>query len=340
MISKKNLDLKLESINNKRYCTLNINEEEEVLEYEINMIKNNQSLPFLDIDIIQVNSTKKILYQLDSKVSLLEIIEDKKYDVEKLISIVESVYNCAISVKEFMLDNRKMILDHEHIFIDSNLVPYMIYMPFKEENLYDIKENFNNFLNDIVKEIKNNKYDLTNNDKKVLSRITSNRIGLDEIAKLLADYKKKKDEERLLDKPSKSKEDIDYKDIQEEKIIKDNPVKEKIKEAPKEKYNSIIEEDYSKFSDFDKEEDLDDYLESQVEYEEYKDIHMYDKKIDSRQKDKKIIIIQLIVLMLLGSLGLIISYEDKKVFTIIAIGMGIVIVIFTALIISSNKGKE
>ncbi|WP_291647970.1 DUF6382 domain-containing protein [Clostridium sp.] len=345
MKSKQNLNFNIENINNKRYCTLSVNEDEVLLEYEINMIKNNPSLPFLEIDIVQVNSDKKVLYKLCNKISLSEIIQDDRYDIEKVIEILENIYKCANNMKEFMLDNRKMVLDYKNIYVNSDLVPYMIYLPFKNEELNDIKENLIDLFENIIKVLKGNKNNLTNNDKKMLSKMTKNRIKLDEFGQLFTEYKMKKDEERLLDKPSKIKEEEDI--ISERAYHISNQdsnyrqqIKEETKDVEKRRFKSIIEEDYSEFQDVDNEEDIEDYLESQLEYEEYKDIHQYDKKMDSRQKDKKIIIIQLIVLMMIGSLGLIISYDDKKLFIGIAVGMLVVIIIFTALIISNNKSKE
>lgn len=346
MKNKQNLNFNIENINNKRYCTLSVNEDDVLLEYEINMIKNNPSLPFLEIDIVQVNSDKKVLYKLGNKISLSEIIQDDRYDIEKVIEILENIYKCANNMKEFMLDNRKMVLDYKNIYVNSDLVPYMIYLPFKNEELNDIKENLINLFENIIKVLKGNKNNLTNNDKKMLSKMTRNRIELDEVEQLFTEYKARKDEERLLDKPSKIKE---YEDILSERSYdisnqgsnySHKQIKEETKNVENRRFKSVIEEDYSEFQDVDNEEDIEDYLESQLEYEEYKDIHQYDKKMDSRQKDKKIIIIQLIVLMMIGSLGLIISYDDKKLFGGIAVGMLVVIIIFTALIISNNKSKE
>lgn len=344
MRSKKELKINLENINNKRYSTLKISDEEMILEYEINMIKNNRSLPFLELDIVQINSNKKVLYQLDNKIALSSIIEDYKYNIEEIISILESIYKCTKNMKEFMLDNRKIVLDYKNIYVDNNLVPYMIYLPFREDKLSSIKESFNELIRDIVKDLKEKEYDLTNNDKKMLNKMTSNRLEFDDIGQLFSEYSDKKNEERLLDKSSKKKEDkdINYEDSHNNVIRKEvynQEIKEDIKDINNRKYKSIIEEDYSNFEDFDHEEDIEDYLDSELEYEEYKDIHKYDKKMDSRQKDKKIIIIQLIILMMLGSLGLIISYDDKKIFIGISVAMLIVIIIFTYLIISNNKSK-
>jgi hypothetical protein len=344
MRSKKELKINLENINNKRYSTLKISDEEMILEYEINMIKNNRSLPFLELDIVQINSNKKVLYQLDNKIALSSIIEDYKYNIEEIISILESIYKCTKNMKEFMLDNRKIVLDYKNIYVDNNLVPYMIYLPFREDKLSSIKDSFNELIRDIVKDLKEKEYDLTNNDKKMLNKMTSNRLEFDDIGQLFSEYSDKKNEERLLDKASKKKEDkdINYEDSHNNVIRKEvynQEIKEDIKDINNRKYKSIIEEDYSNFEDFDHEEDIEDYLDSELEYEEYKDIHKYDKKMDSRQKDKKIIIIQLIILMMLGSLGLIISYDDKKIFIGISVAMLIVIIIFTYLIISNNKSK-
>lgn len=344
MRSKKELKINLENINNKRYSTLKISDEEMILEYEINMIKNNRSLPFLELDIVQINSNKKVLYQLDNKIALSSIIEDYKYNIEEIISILESIYKCTKNMKEFMLDNRKIVLDYKNIYVDNNLVPYMIYLPFREDKLSSIKDSFNELIRDIVKDLKEKEYDLTNNDKNMLNKMTSNRLEFDDIGQLFSEYSDKKNEERLLDKSSKKKEDkdINYEDSHNNVIRKEvynQEIKEDIKDINNRKYKSIIEEDYSNFEDFDHEEDIEDYLDSELEYEEYKDIHKYDKKMDSRQKDKKIIIIQLIILMMLGSLGLIISYDDKKIFIGISVAMLIVIIIFTYLIISNNKSK-
>ncbi|MDI9215858.1 DUF6382 domain-containing protein [Clostridium tertium] len=192
MKTKQNLNFNIENINNKRYCTLSVNQDDVLLEYEINMIKNNPSLPFLEIDIVQVNSDKKVLYKLDNKISLSEIIQDDRYDIEKVIEVLENIYKCANNMKEFMLDNRKMVLDYKKIYVNSDLVPYMIYLPFKDEALNDIKENLSELFENIIKVLKNNKNNLTNNDKKMLSKMTKNRIELDEFGQLFTEYKTKK----------------------------------------------------------------------------------------------------------------------------------------------------
>ncbi|MBB6716655.1 DUF6382 domain-containing protein [Clostridium gasigenes] len=337
MIRKNNFVMEIENLNNKKYCVLKLDEVDKILKFEINMIKNNISLPFLEIEIVQVDETKKMLYELGSKISFLEVIAEKKYNVEKIFETLQHIYTCLINLKEYMLENRKVILDYEYIFLDENLVPYMLYVPLELKETSSIEKEFNELCTDILKEIKKHKYTLTSSDNKMLNRMSGNRIEFDEIKQLFIEYKKKKEEEKLLSKSVKLKE---VKINDEVELIKDKSSKSEIKKELHQKHTSVIEEDYSIFDGLEDDEDLDEYLQSEVENEEYKDIYLYDKKIDSGRKNKNIVTMQLIVLMLLGSIGLIISYEDKKIFTLISITMAVVIVIFTIVMISSNKKNK
>ncbi|WP_143315254.1 DUF6382 domain-containing protein [Clostridium sp. HBUAS56017] len=343
MIEKSDILLQQEIMGNKKYCFFKVKSDEKVIDFEISMLENNPSLAFLNIEVRQINDSKTIAFPIENKINLNEYLKQSEFDIREMLEITEGIFNSIVSMKEYMLDNKKIILNSKSIFLEkNNLLAYMIYIPLQVTGDIDIRDEFRELCKEILKEAKKYKYELNSSEKKLVSALTSSRNSFEKLESLFNEYKNSKEDIFQEELDSDEIEGLDE-DLDDDFIKK---LVETVEETPalndkrkKITYQSIIDEDYKEFDDFD-DDDLEEDDED-VEYQEYKEIKKYQKTLEDNNKTKRLLSLQLIVLMIIGSFCLILSKDDKKIFMIIAGVMIVLAILFTYIMFNndSRKGK-
>ena len=340
MFNKKDLSIYEEMIFNKPYMAIDINSLNNPIEYEINMLQNNPSLPFLDIELRQVDEKKRLIYDIGSKVNLNDYLNDVKSNIDILIEIVEGIYSTINLSKDYMLDSRKIVLDLDKIFVDKTTkLTYMIFLPLEIQADYSIEEKFEKLCKNIFIKSKKYKKTFTSDEKEIFETLVSGKFKFSSLKDIFSEYSTKKINKRVEKvKSTKDEENIikeDSKDFNENKSKSENEYdkKEVYEDTGSQYVKSVIEEDYSEFEDVDcPEED-----EEELNYKELKEIDKYNKS--KNDKTNKLLIIQLIVVILIGSLVLLLSLDDKQFFMMMASAMGFIVLLFILLIVVNIKNK-
>ncbi|SMC29013.1 hypothetical protein SAMN02745134_03760 [Clostridium acidisoli DSM 12555] len=347
MISKQKLSFREEVVSNKKCVSIDLEEFNDVVDFEINMIQNNPSLPFLDVKVFRLDNVTKLVYDVGRKETLEHFINSREFGKDIFFNIIESIMKTINSSNEFMLDNNKIILNLKYIFIDKNsFLIYMIFVPVDMRYEYSIEDEFANICKKILDKFKNIKKELSRNEKKIVGIINSRNFTFEKLEQAFYLYNKENVSELNYRKDIENTGDYDeiLKEIDNKLRSHENYENQQNDDKNSHIEKSIIEENYKDidgldFSDF----DIDDYEnneenDEELGYREYRDVQQLDKITNN--KSNKLFILQLIVVMLIGSIVLLFSVDDKQFFIMVMSIMIFVLILLVVLIVLSFRKKR
>ncbi len=109
--------------------------EENIIEYECEMILNNNIEGLLDTTKKTYNGKICLMYDTKEKISLQRMGEGSHLSIQDFISICHSLSNTLNSLKEYSLYSEGIILDKGYIFLDpKNIHCYVVYIPNANKN--------------------------------------------------------------------------------------------------------------------------------------------------------------------------------------------------------------
>jgi hypothetical protein len=336
MSKKSELNIIKDKSGNTQRILVELSSKSSIIDFEVNMLQSNPSLPFLESKYLQINGKNKLVFDVGTKECLREFISKTDLKKSMLIDIIQSIHKIIMSCAEFMLDSNKVMLDLDYIFIDkkSSLV-YMIFLPIDAESESSIEDEFSIMLQQIMLMLKSNKSILTPAEKKLLSKLNKKNLDLEQferVFKLLNDENNVKNTRVLIEDEAESKErNLEIKDASGE--ANNNIAIKKIEDE-----KSIIEDSYNNkkknnFSYLDEEEDED---EEYLDFKEYKSVQRFEQS-SKNNKLNKVLILQLVIVMLIGSLVLVFSVDDKEYFIMMAVIMIFVFLLLLILIIMTFR---
>lgn len=131
------------------YLVLSMNANEDILEYQLEMIDNNKCHGILDIDARYKNGEVKLYYNITSKLVLSQFLIRKKLSKMEFIDILKGIIDVLLESKEYFLYDKSFLVHEDYIYIDpSTLEVEMIYVPIRLDN--DINQSFRDFLVNLI----------------------------------------------------------------------------------------------------------------------------------------------------------------------------------------------
>ncbi|WP_202710300.1 DUF6382 domain-containing protein [Sporosalibacterium faouarense] len=167
----------------------------QVLDYQIQMLERNSLEGIIPLTIIQKNSLFYMKYEVEDKVPLSQILENKRFSRDELLRIIEKIIDVLVASKDYLLYESNFVLNNDLIFLGcDSLKPEMIYLPVNK-----IK-NSSNGLKEFLKEIflsvslvdKEKKDDFI---QKILDFINSESFNLHKFDKFLKGLKESSEKE-------------------------------------------------------------------------------------------------------------------------------------------------
>ena len=297
-MNEKNITIQYDTLGSESCLSIDISTDVQVIDYEVNMIKNNVSLGFLNLDIKQIDNDKKIIFYYDSKMSLTDYLINENYTIDDLFEIIKSILIAIESCNEFMMDSRKIVLNTDNIFIDKeNLMIYLMYIPIVFNSECNVDMQFTDLCKVLLKDVKEFKNELLKSERKLFNILYSKNFSIKDVKEAFKRYYESE----------QCKEDVES--------------NEQITELPtvtaedQIQYKSIIEENYSDFeyfSDDELEEDDEDIL-----FKEFEDIMEYDKNKDNR-KVKILLSVQIFTTIVISCIAIKYSIDSIKMFLILS----------------------
>lgn len=128
-------------INSKKLC-LEIENQEDVIDFKRKMLENNNIDGVLGISCLKNVVNEIVYYEVDSKESLLNYLERKK-EIGKIefINILSNIYNNMTRCKDYLLKIDNFIIKPEFVFLsDDKSKTNLVYLPVKHS--MDISSEF------------------------------------------------------------------------------------------------------------------------------------------------------------------------------------------------------
>lgn len=313
-----------ETIGVKRYLAAELGENKNIIDFEINMLVNNPSLGFLNVEARQVNEVKKVMFEIDSRETLKSYFDRAALSKTEYFDVIKNMFMVIKSCREFMLDTRRIILEEDLIFIDANnKLVSLLFIPVNDSFTENIEERYFELCTKVYEKNVDKSETVDGLMQLIIDRIINKRVEFLELDKLFVQHVKKDKpiaiensrEEKVNDKNAELVNEPKQKIYVAEKkeiaarVEKDSVIKkEKVKNIKKEGNNALeinAKKETSKVK-------TSEYISEQIDEElgdEFEDLN-YGPSTNN-QKTNSLMFVQLVVVMLIGSLVVLLSLSDK-----------------------------
>lgn len=327
--------------NGKKTIVANMAEGKSIVGFEFNMIKNNPTLGFLDVDILQINNLKKIVFQVDTKEKVVDSFKKNEMSKFEFLDLINNIFRIINTSKDFMLDTRKILLDIDYLYIEkSNNMPYLIFVPVDAIFVEDVKKQYFKLCSSIYKKYVKQREKVNEKIDSAIQKILKGSVEFSELEELFMEAKssflKKKSGEEKDSEENDTK--IEEKEIEEpQKVVEEEPVKKIKKEEEILPYEDIVDEEETNNNIVeDTKSDvaaglIDENLENEFSNQKVENT--------ASEKTNRMLMIQLIVVMLIGSLVVLLSLSDKgfSMLMMIVVIFDLLFCIAIALLYKKNK---
>lgn len=138
-----------ESSASESYLVIEADISEHVLNYQVEMMVNNEINGILPVDIRQKDNKINFYYKITSKLSLSQFLRRKKLKKNDFITLLSGVAKVLLDCKNYLLIDKNFILEEDHIYINpSTLEISLAYLPIKMEA--NTCEKFRDFVTHII----------------------------------------------------------------------------------------------------------------------------------------------------------------------------------------------
>lgn len=143
-------------VSNGRTFMLAELENSNIVNYQVEIINNNQGLFLLPVKEMRNDNVVKFEVDITGKICLKEFINNKLFTVDKYLSFVVKICDAYLKCEEYMLKPQNIILNNNTIFMDKNNDEvYMLYLPIKNESLDNSIELLKKYLLEFSKDVSN-----------------------------------------------------------------------------------------------------------------------------------------------------------------------------------------
>ncbi|WP_031342489.1 DUF6382 domain-containing protein [Ruminiclostridium papyrosolvens] len=175
-------DIHYENDSTSNYLVLRPRSHKKLIEYQVQMLLNNNVQGLLGFHINSVGNQINCFYEITSKCTLVNIMNRKKYNRNEFLITMLMITKSIIGIKNYLLNDNNILLDENNIYVDPETMNlFFVYLPF-ENNTNDLKTFL---LNIIIKLAKFQDEDCDNYIQKILENIKSEMFNLIRLKELL-----------------------------------------------------------------------------------------------------------------------------------------------------------
>ncbi len=119
-----------------------------VIEFQVDMIRSNRIPGLLPLDMRRVDSRIQLQYDVTGKWRLKDLLDNKEFTGLEFVALLEKLIQALTGSEAYLLEITQFELSEEHIFLDGNLEPRLLYLPVK--NTQNIHERFKELLLQLI----------------------------------------------------------------------------------------------------------------------------------------------------------------------------------------------
>lgn len=131
------IEITKESIGNKDFAAVKLRSENEVINYQLQMLVNNKIPGLLSVSRQQTNDIVRLMYDTEDKVSMSELISgNNKISKRYIITLIDTFIRTMNGIREYQLPSKGILIDEEYIFFskDGSEVSF-IYLPLYDDDV-------------------------------------------------------------------------------------------------------------------------------------------------------------------------------------------------------------
>lgn len=131
------------TISGRNYMEFAFNNEGELIGYQVEMIAHNPIEGLLESEVIRIDGSIHLAFDITSLVSLGKLFERKEFIRTDFISLIKQTVSLLERLNGYLLDSGGIVFDSRYIFINpQTLAMQFAYLPKKEmsDNLEDLKD--------------------------------------------------------------------------------------------------------------------------------------------------------------------------------------------------------
>ena len=129
------MQFQYETIGNKNYLIATLADAGDLINYQLQMLVNNEVPNILPVTKRQMNEDIQLCYQVSSKLSLAQATSRSKITRDGFIKLIEGSISALNELGEYHLVNTGIIFDENYIFIKpGNFKPSFVYLPIYNED--------------------------------------------------------------------------------------------------------------------------------------------------------------------------------------------------------------
>jgi len=124
-------------------------EEDSLIEYQVEMISNNNIPGLLAMDVRCKNNEIYLYYKITSLIPLSKFLSRKKIDKRQLLNLLNQITQTMLTGIDYLLYNKCYILEQDFIYMDpASFKLYMVYLPMALEE--DVNQNLRKLIIDLI----------------------------------------------------------------------------------------------------------------------------------------------------------------------------------------------
>ncbi len=177
-----------ETLGNSSYLVIDFNSDENIINYQMQMLVNNDIKNIVKANKQQKNNNIQIYYNITSRISLEQALQHGKISKAGLINIIEGALDALAEIEEYQLASSGILFDEKYVFVKpGSFEPSFIYVPTSNENVG--AEPLKKLILDLVV---SSKVEVTNDNfiQVLLETLNSNSVGTEQLRQLCAQQKK------------------------------------------------------------------------------------------------------------------------------------------------------
>lgn len=176
-----------ETLGNSSYLVIDFESGEDIVNYQMQMLINNDIKNIVKANKQQKNNNIQIYYNITSRISLEQALQRNKISKKGLINIIEGAVVALADCEEYRLPSAGVLFDKRYVFVKpGSFEPSFVYVPTSNENVG--VESLKKLILDLIV---SSKVEVTNDNfmQVLLETLNNPAVGADEIEKLCIRYK-------------------------------------------------------------------------------------------------------------------------------------------------------
>lgn len=186
----------------KKYLLVEL-ENYNIINYQVEIVNNNEGIFLLPIRERKVNEKVKIETDISGKHSVGQYIKAKKLTYDLFLKIALKICDIHLKCEEYLLKPQNILIQNNTIFIDKNTDEiYMVYLPIKNEKLDNNIENLKKYIVSLSQSISSvNNIDDYNLVSEIVKYLNSKEVNIKKLKKKIELFIQKKNAENIIVTP-------------------------------------------------------------------------------------------------------------------------------------------